>query len=184
MTENELHQLVLACRKMDAPSQKKIYRHFYNYGMTVCSRYASTTEEAREILNDGFVKVFTKIDKYSANRSFKAWINKILVNTSIDHYRKKKSEPKTIDLIHAQYVETSASAIEMLSAKDLLKMVQRLPPSYRIVFSLHAVEGFTHVEIAKKLGISEGTSKSNLAKARVKLKAMLHSSNEKRNYYG
>jgi len=183
MTEKDLQQLILACRKQDPASQQKIYRHFYNYGMTVCSRYAQNREEAKEILNDSFVKIFTKIDKYSAALSFKGWINKIFVNTAIDQYRKHRSKPQVVDLIHAQHVETAADAISQMSAKELLGLVQKLAPSYRMAFSLFVIEGYTHREIAAELGISEGTSKSNLAKARVKLKALMQSFNQiKRNY--
>lgn len=184
MTDTDLQQLIANCRKYDPVSQKKIYRHFYNYGMTICYRYAQNTEEAREILNDGFVKAFTKLDKYTQGSSFKGWLSRILVNTAIDSYRKKQSRPQTVDLIYAQHVETSASALDELTAKDVLNLVQQLAPSYRIAFNLHVVEGYTHPEIAKKLGISEGTSKSNLAKARVKLKAMLQLLDEKKSKYG
>ncbi len=184
MTDSELQQLILACRKHESASQKKLYRHFYNYGMTICSRYAQNREEASEILNDGFVKIFTKLDKYSDHLSFKAWLSTIMVNTAIDAYRKRLSKPMTVDLVHAQHLQTSATAIGDLSAKELLKMVQSLPPSYRMAFSLHAIEGFTHVEIGQKLGISVGTSKSNLAKARVKLQALIHSVTEKKSKYG
>ncbi len=184
MTKSELQLLILACRKNDLSSQKRIYRHFYNYGMTICFRYAQNSEEAREILNDGFVKAFTKLDKYSPNLSFKAWFNKILVNTAIDHYRKKQSRPQTVDLVYAQHIETPAGILEELSTQDILKMIQQLSPAYRMVFSLHAVEGFSHKEIANKLGISLGTSKSNLAKARIKLKAMMQLLEEKKSKYG
>jgi len=184
MTDSELQQLILACRKNNPASQKKLYRHFYSYGMTICSRYANNREEASEILNDGFVKVFTKIEKYSDHLSFKGWLAKIMVNTAIDAYRKKRSKPNTVDLVHAQHLQSAATVIEDMSAKELLKMVQSLPPSYQIAFSLHVVEGFTHVEISQKLGISVGTSKSNLAKARVKLQAMVQSVNEKKSKYG
>jgi len=184
MTDSELQQLILACRKNDPASQKKLYRHFYNYGMTICSRYAQNREEASEILNDGFVKIFTKMDKYSDHLSFKGWLSRVMVNTAIDAYRKKQSNPLTVDLVHAQHLQTSATALEDMSAKELLKMVQSLPPSYRMAFSLHAIEGFSHAEIGQKLGISIGTSKSNLAKARVKLQALIYSVNEKKSKYG
>ena len=184
MTKSELQQLILACRKNDLSSQKQIYRHFYNYGMTICFRYAQHSEEAREILNDGFVKALTKLDQYTPTLSFKAWLNKILVNTAIDHYRKKQSSPQTVDLIYAQHIETSAGILDELSTQDILKMVQQLSPAYRMVFSLYVVEGFKHKEIAQKLGISVGTSKSNLAKARIKLKAMMQLLDEKKSKYG
>ena len=184
MTQEELNDLIKACKKNHLKSQKELYRHFYSYGLTICMRYARDREEAREILNDGFLKVFSKINQYTEGLSFKAWVNRILVNTAIDHFRKYQNSPKTVDIIHAQHFETSATIVQDLNAKDLLKLVQKLPPSYRIVFSLYVVEGYKHHEIATKLGISEGTSKSNLAKAKAKLKAMMIRMNEKANRYG
>ena len=184
MTQEELAQLIEACKAKDPPSQKRLYQHFFNYGMTVCSRYASDREEAREILNDSFVKVFFGLDKYDPQRSFKGWINRIMVNTAIDYFRKRQSQPRVVDIVYAQHAETSAQAVSNLSAQELLAMVQKLSPAYRMVFSLHVIEGYKHEEIAKKLGITAGTSKSNLAKARVKLKAMISQQADKMNKYG
>ncbi len=184
MTKEALIALIKACKRNDSQSQKALYRHFYNYGMTICSRYARNREEAKEIMNDGFIKVFTKLDQYNLSHSFKAWLNRIMVNTSIDHYRKYQSQPRTVDLIHAQHIESSQNVLENLSSKDILNLVQLLSPSYRMVFNLYVVEGFKHHEIAEKLGISTGTSKSNLAKARLKLKLMIHTLEEKKSKYG
>lgn len=184
MTKEELNELIEACKQRHLYSQKKLYQHFYSYGMTVCMRYARDREEAKEIFNDGFLKVFAKLNQYTPSLSFKAWINRILVNTAIDHYRKYQNKPRTVDIVHAQHFEASSSVLEDLSAQDVLKLVQQLSPAYRVVFSLYVVEGYKHHEIAKKLGISEGTSKSNLAKAKAKLKAMLYKRNEKTNRYG
>ncbi len=184
MTSTTLQQLLESCKAGKRDSQKELYRYFYNYGMTVCSRYAHDREEAREILNDGFLKVFTNLNQYDSSRSFKAWFNRILVNTCIDYFRKNKSNPQVVDLIHAQHVEVSPTAIQQLSAAEISALVQKLSPSYRMVFNLYVVDGFKHKEIAEKLGISIGTSKSNLAKARVKLKAMIHSLEDKKSKYG
>ncbi len=152
--------------------------------MTICSRYASHREEAKEILNDAFFKVFTKLDKYQGDQSFKSWLNRILVNTAIDHYRKRRHDEQTIDLVHASHLRTEESPLEQLSAKELLALVQQLPPSYRMVFNLHVVEGYSHPEIAEKLGISKGTSKSNLSKARLKLQSLFLKMESKNNRYG
>ncbi len=184
MTKEALTELIKACKQNDPSSQKALYRHFYNYGMTICSRYAQNREEAKEIMNDGFVKIFTKLDQYNFSLSFKAWLNKIMVNTAIDHYRKYQSKPKTVDLIHAQHIETDHSILNNLSAKEIMALVQKLSPSYRMAFNLHVVEGYKHHEIAEKLGISSGTSKSNLAKARLKLKVMIQALNQKKTKYG
>lgn len=184
MNQEALTALIKACKKNDPKSQKALYRHFYNYGMTICSRYARDREEAKEIMNDGFVKIFTKLDQYSLAQSFKAWVSRIFVNTAIDHYRKYQSKPKTVDLIHAQHVEADNLILSHLSAGELLQLVQKLSPAYRVVFNLYVVEGFKHHEIAERLGISSGTSKSNLAKARLKLKTMIQLMENKKAKYG
>jgi RNA polymerase sigma-70 factor (ECF subfamily) len=146
--------------------------------MTVCLRYAAHREEAKEILNDAFVKVFTKLNLYDPNLSFKAWLNKILVNTAIDYFRKNQSNPQIMDLVHAQHYEVAADALQNLSIQEVFQMVNRLSPAYRMVFNLYVVEGFKHHEIAEKLGISTGASKSNLSKAKMRLKAMITQANE------
>lgn len=174
MTKEQIANLINACKANDRESQRQLYKHFYNYGMTVCMRYADSREEAKEILNDAFVKVFLKIDKYSSSLSFKGWLNKILVNTAIDHYRKFQNKPQTVDIVHARHYEVEATALQNLSVEEIFEMIKQLPPSYRMVFNLHAVEGYNHPEIAEKLGISVGASKSNLAKARMRLKAMIN----------
>jgi len=184
MTKEALIELIKACKRKDPQSQKALYRHFYNYGMTISSRYARDREEAKEIMNDGFVKVFTKLDQYDLSLSFKAWVNRIIVNTAIDHYRKHQSMPRTVDLIHAKHIETGHNVLENISARDILALVQKLPPAYRIAFNLHVVEGYKHEEIAEKLGITSGTSKSNLAKARLKLKSMIKALEDKKTKYG
>ncbi|MCR9288017.1 MAG: RNA polymerase sigma factor [Bacteroidetes bacterium] len=184
MTKDQIVTLINACRKNDRESQQALYRHFYNYGMTICMRYAGTREEAKEILNDGFVKVFLKIDRYSPNLSFKGWLNKILVNTAIDHFRKFQNEPQTVDLIHAQHYEVESEALLNLSVEAIFDLINKLPPAYRMAFNLYAVEGYKHSEIAEKLGISVGTSKSNLAKAKMKLKSMITKADDWRNVSG
>ena len=173
MTEENLKNIIQACRKNDRQSQKQLYKHFFNYGMTICMRYAMNREEAKEILNDSFIKVFSKLDKYDNQLSFKAWMNRIIVNTSIDSYRKRKTQPQTIDIVYAQHHKCESDVVAKLSAKEIMALVQKLPNSYRMVFILHVVEGYKHPEIAEKLNIAVGTSKSNLAKARVKLMAMI-----------
>lgn len=184
MSEKDLLKIIESCRRQDPASQKRLYQHFYNYGMTVCARYAQNREEAKEIFNDGFYKIFTKIHQYNPEYSFKGWLSRIMVNTAIDHYRKNQTKPQLVDIVHAQHYETQSIAVDNISKKEILQLVQTLAPSYRMVFILHAVEGYKHPEIAERLGITIGTSKSNLAKARTKLKAMLISLEKKSNKYG
>lgn len=101
-------------------------------------------------------------------------MNKILVNTAIDHYRKFQNQPQTVDIVHAQHYEIEAEALQNLTVEEIFEMVKQLPPAYRVAFNLYVVEGYKHPEIAEKLGISVGASKSNLAKARMRLKAMIN----------
>jgi RNA polymerase sigma factor (sigma-70 family) len=173
MSDKELALLIEGCRNGERHSQNKLYLHFYNYAMTVCYRYASTIEEAKEILNDAFFKIFTKMDRYNPDYAFKGWLHRVVVNTAIDKYRSRQNTPITEEISYAQGVEIETEVVENLTREEIFKMVQHLPPSYRTVFNLYVVEGYTHAEIADTLGISEGASKSNLAKARMKLKKML-----------
>ena len=142
--------------------------------MSVCMRYAKTDEEACEILNDSFLKFFKGIQKSRPTISLRAWLRKLVVNTAIDHFRSNKKHYHGVDLEVIQVHEESAeNAIDVLSAEDLMKLITKLPPSYKLVFNLYVIEGYTHPEISKKVGISVGTSKSNLAKARKKLQRMI-----------
>ena len=146
---------------------------FYNYAMSICLRYSKDREEAVEIVNDGFVKMFTKLDRYKDNTSFKAWLRRILINASIDYYRKNEKHYHNVDISYAKYEYITEDALSKISEKEIIELIQELPPSYRVVFNLFVIEGFNHREIASKLGISVGTSKSNLAIARSKLKRRL-----------
>ena len=173
MTEQELVLTIENCRKKDPRAQRALYLHFYNYAMTICYRYTQNKEEAEEVLNDSFFKIFNNLEKYEAQGAFKYWLKRIVVNTCIDHFRKHKHAPMVIELTPLDHPNVDASVVGSLQATELLKLVQQLPNSYRMAFNLHAVEGYTHPEIANMLGISEGSSKSNLAKARQRLQSLI-----------
>lgn len=173
MTEKELSKHIEGCRIGDRASQHRVYGHFYNYVLTVCSRYSSDTEEAKEVMNDAFYKIFTKIDHYNPEYSFKGWLHRVVVNTAIDKYRSRQNRQRTEDISNAQSVEIETEVVEKLTRDEIFKMVQYLPPAYRTVFNLFVVDGYSHAEIGQMLGITEGASKSNLSKARMKLKMML-----------
>lgn len=183
--DQQLIALIQACQRGKATSQRELYQQFYSYGMKVCVRYAQHEEEAREMVNDAFVKVFQKIGThYDLQYSFKAWFNKVLVRTAVDYYRRRQHDPPVVDIatLHISY---ETNTMDQLSAQDILQLVQTLPPAYRMVFGLFAVEGYKHHEIATMLGITEGTSKSNLAKARKHLQAKIHHLyQEKKSNYG
>jgi len=173
MGEEELHQLIGGCIRKDRGSQKMLYKAFYGFSMGICLRYANNREEAAEVMNQGFFKVFTRIDTYDISRPFKAWLGKIMTNVSIDYYRANLKMAYADDLDKAENMTDGELPDRKLNYEDLLAMVQRLPNAYRTVFNLYAIEGYTHEEIGEMLEISSGTSKSNLHKARQKLKQMI-----------
>jgi RNA polymerase sigma-70 factor (ECF subfamily) len=163
-------------------SQKRLYEHFYGYAMSIALRYAHDREDAREILNDSFFKVFKFLERYDKERPFKAWLRRIVVNAAIDHQRRHKVEFSMVDIDEVQIEDDSVAPV-IPSEIDVLPILQRLSPQYRTVFNLYVFEGYKHDEIAEKLGISVGTSRSNLLRAKAKLKSWLtdYSSNAKAN---
>lgn len=174
MKSHLLPQIIEGCRRHERAFQKELYHLFYQYTLVVALRYVSSMEDAREIVNDVFLKIFSQIDHYHPELPFKPWLNRITVFTAIDYYRKNiKQHPHTEELETAVDLGASANIIAQISSEELHGLVQQLPHSYRTVINLYAVDGLTHNEIAALLGISVGTSKSNLFKARAKLKNLL-----------
>ena len=173
MGEEELHKLIRGCIKQDRKCQKMLYKAFYGFSMGICLRYAGNRDEAAEVMNQGFFKVFTHIDSYDITRPFKAWLGKIMMNVSIDFYRANLKMAYTEDLEKAEHVSDGELVDRNLHYNDLIAMVQQLPQAYRTVFNLFAIEGYSHEEIGLMLNINAGTSKSNLHKARHKLKQMI-----------
>ncbi|WP_259068655.1 RNA polymerase sigma factor [Mucilaginibacter sp. X4EP1] len=173
MGEEELHQLIRGCIKQDRKCQKMLYKAFYGFAMGICLRYANDRDEAAEVMNQGFFKVFTHIGSFDTTRPFKAWLGKIMMNVSIDFYRANLKMAYNEDLEAAEHISDGEMADRNLSYNDLLAMVQQLPQAYRTVFNLFAIEGYSHEEIGEMLNINAGTSKSNLHKARQKLKQMI-----------
>ncbi len=165
--------LIQGCQNGDRESQRLLYKHYYVYCMSICIRYAQSEEEAKEILNDGFMKVFSKIDQYDPAKTFKGWIRRIMINTAIDHFRSNKKHYYHEDIEEGYDEVLDSNVVDNMSYEEILSLVQKLTPVYRAVFSLYVIDGFGHEDIAKKLGISVGTSKSNLSKARANLKKML-----------
>lgn len=173
-----LELLIEGCKQSNRASQLRLYEHFYSYGMGVCLRFCKSRDEALEIVNDGFLKAFTKIEQFDVEQAFKPWLRRIFINASIDYYRKYHKLQDTLEVAFIKEKEGSTynEALDNLAYEDLLLILQKLSPAYRLVFNLYVVESFTHQEIAEKLNISVGTSKSNLAKARKKIKSMLGAS--------
>lgn len=169
-----LEEIIKGCRKRHRNSQKALYEMFYAYGMSITLRYADTREQGAAILNDAFMKVFENIKKYDERRSFKPWLRKIIINTAIDHYHKEQKQPDVMDLESSEHaMAEDETVISGISYQEIIEMMQQLSPAYRAVFNLYVIEGFNHEEIAGMLGISVGTSKSNLAKAKRNLRVIL-----------
>ncbi len=139
-------------------------------------RYSGNKQEVEEMLNDGFLKVFNHLHKFDQTKPFKAWLRRIMINTAIDYYRKNQKSEHHVDIDDIDIISPDEDIISKISANEVLKLVQRLPPSYRMVFTLYVVDGYNHREIADMLGIKEGTSKSNLQDARKKLQMMIKTS--------
>lgn len=168
-----MQEIINGCIQKDRSSQYLLYKEFYAYGMGICRRYALNEFDAGDVLNDGFLKVFTHIDKYEASKPFKTWFARIITNTAIDRYRLNLKFSNHDDLSNHEYIGQEAAIHADLAYKDLLQLIQSLSPACRVVFNLYAIDGYSHEEIAEKLNISVGTSKSNLFKARQKLQERL-----------
>lgn len=171
--ENNEKGLIQACVRRERWAQKVLYEEYYSRMMGVCLRYATDEEEALDILHEGFIKVFRHVGKYKPGTSLSAWIRRIMVNTAIDYYR-KNSRRRTEDMDEAYDISTNdPDAISRCTEQEILEAIQELTPSYRAVFNLYVIEGYAHKEIADLLDITESTSRSNLVKARLKLKEIL-----------
>lgn len=158
----------------DSKSQKAIYDFLSGKMYAVCLRYMGDREQAEDILQDGFVTLFSKLDSYSGAGSFEGWARKIFVNTALMSLRKRDLLKNTEDVSEARGIEHNApSAIENIGYRDLMKMISELPPGFRTVFNMYVIEGYSHKEIAQELGVSETTSRSQLQRARVLLQSKI-----------
>lgn len=147
---------------------------YYAYGMSITLRYADSREEAVTILNDAFMKLFSNIAQYDPERPFKPWLRRIIINTAINYYHKHKRNLQREELENVESeIARDETIISKISYQEIIDLIQQLSPAYRTVFNLHVIEGFQHKEIAEMLGIAEGTSKSNLSKAKKNLQAIL-----------
>lgn len=176
MTEQELRIIIAGCRAKDLKSQRKLFAEMYDFGMSIASRYSTNRMETEEIANDGFYKMLKNIDKYQDKIPFTLWLRRIIINCGIDYYRKYNKLKSTQEYQTSSNLKTVFNQGEQrLDAVYLSNLIQCLSPQYRIVFILYVIEEYTHAEISEKLKISIGTCKSNLSKARTKLKGMIQS---------
>jgi len=167
-------QLVAGCLKGEPIAQRELYKSYSRKMMSICMRYANGREQAQDILQDGFVKVFQKMDHYRGDGPLGGWIARTMVNTALDHIRRNKPYDHSLDLTEAEHLHAEdAQVMSTMSTEELMEMIQALPPGYRAVFNLFAIEGYAHKEISEQMGISENTSKSQFMKARAYLRKQL-----------
>ena len=171
--EDNIRPILEGCLRGNRVSQKLLYQEYYNYGMSISLRYAGNREEASEILNDAFMKIFRNLKKFDLSKPFRPWLRKIMVNTAINHYHKKQREIRVEDMEKAKNEWDGEKILSGISYQEVIGLLQKLPPAYRTVFNLHVIEGYSHDEIARMLNIATGTSKSNLFKAKEQLKLIL-----------
>lgn len=172
-SSSALPELLAGCLHNQRRSQELLYKQFYGYAMSICMRYTNSRDEAQDVLNDGFLKVFTRLDQYDTTQPFKGWLRRIMINTALDQYRASVRH-QHVDLSEASYASTEIADVHsQLAHEELIELIQQLSPAYRLVFNLYVIDGYNHEEIATRLLISVGSSKSNLARARENLRAMI-----------
>jgi RNA polymerase sigma-70 factor (ECF subfamily) len=191
LRENEeLIQVINGCIQAKRESQKIFYKKFYGFSMAICMRYCATKDDASEVVNDGFIKIFRNLSLFiprhhQLEASLMGWMKSIIIHTAIDHFRKQNRKHFSSDFTEIETSESesdnSESSIDRMSYKEILAVVERLTPMYRTVFNLYVIDGYKHEDIAKTLNISIGTSKSNLSKARLNIQKMLKEAQH--NYY-
>lgn len=167
------YTLIKGCKKGKKGYEEMLYKHFYGYAFTISRLNTYSRDEAVDIMNDSFIKVFSTINRFDLDRSFKAWIRKIIINTAIDNYRKNKKYVSILDVDEFDPPEVSERIISDLTAEEILKLLDQLPEAHRIVFSLYEIQGFSHKEIAEKLDIKTSSSRTFLTRAKRKLKILL-----------
>lgn len=177
--KKELERIVKGCIRKDSKCQEELFRMLYGKMLSVCMRYSRDEDTAQEVLQVSFIKVFDKLGKYDFNGSFEGWVRRIVTNTAIDHIRKSNRDPFSssedylyVDEEEMVFEEEEGQEVE-LKAAQAMKALQMLSPAYQSVFNLYVIENYSHKEVAEILGISEGTSKSNLAKAKKRLQEIL-----------
>ncbi len=173
MKQFDSQDLIIKAGDGHADAQRQLFANYFPYVMSITLRYMSSREEAEEMLNDSFLKIFGGLPSYDADFPFKGWIRRITINTCIDRLRQTRKRPSLVELGPNTELSTEAEPFEIDENIQILPMLQALPARYRAVFNLYVFEEYKHKEIAKLLGISEGTSKSNYARAKSILKKSL-----------
>ncbi|ASU35546.1 RNA polymerase sigma factor [Mucilaginibacter xinganensis] len=168
-------EIISKCKTGSLKYQELLYKQFYGYAMGIALRYSINRDDALEVVNDAFIKVFNSIKSYNADRPFKAWLRTIIVNTAIDRRRKELKFQLHVEIDNAMPVSNGGNTIENLNAKDILKLMQQLPAVQLTIFNLYEIDGYKHDEIAKILAIPESSSRVYLSRAKEKLRNILRS---------
>ncbi len=172
------YTLVSECVKCNPRAQRALFERFAPKMLTVCLRYSKDQEQAEDILQDGFVKVFSKITAFKMEGSLEGWIRRIMVNTALDQIRKDLKSLGDVSTDDVAYkLDSNDFIAENLMAEDLMKMIQSMPEGYKVVFNMFAIEGYSHAEIAEQLGVTESTSKSQYSRARAYLRERIEAIN-------
>lgn len=174
----KLEILLKGCRKGKPKSQEALYRRFASAMYGICLQYASGEEDAQDIMQEGFIKVFKKLDQVNNPAAFPGWIRRVMINTALEKYRSHVILQRVEDVKEDIRGEAEDEIFSNLTSRELVELIQTLSPKYRLVFNLYAIEGYSHKEISEELGISIGTSKSNLSRARAVLQEKI------KNIYG
>ena len=174
LEELDIKALIQKCIMDDRAAQKQLYMRFYSFGLGICMRYVPDKNQAISCYNDGMLKVFNNLEKFDLSRDFKPWFKTILVNTILNYLRKENKTRNSVDLGYAINLGSNENTTSGLRYNDLLKIVQKLSTNYRTVFNMYVIDGYNHQEIAMKLNIKVSTSRSNLTRAKVKLRELLH----------
>jgi len=165
--------LIQGCISGDRRMQELLYNRFSSKMYAVCLRYSGNADDAQDILQDGFVKIYKNLSRFRSEGSFEGWIRRIFVNTAIEHLRRKKYLRPIEEKEENTIPNKSVTVLDSLGEKDIMNLISQLSPGYRTVFNMYVVEGYTHKEVGDILGISEGTSKSQLARARMILQDLV-----------
>lgn len=165
--------LIRGCMDGNRRMQEQLYKQFAPKMYSVCLRYCNNADDARDVLQEGFVKIFRNLVNFRGEGSFEGWMRRIFVNTAIEHYRRKTNLISITEAVETTYQDDDWTVFDRLGEKDILEMIRELSPGYRTVFNMYVVEGYPHKDIGAVLGISEGTSKSQLARAKIILKKMI-----------
>lgn len=177
METSQLQKVLRGCQRKDRIAQRELYLAFYRYGLSICLRYVTDLETAQELVNDSFLKVFANMSKYKPEYPFAPWFSRIVANTAINHVRAHIHDITTESIESGTEIAVEERLFEQLNSEEIVALIQKLTPAYRLVFNLYAIEGYGHKEIAELLGIAVGTSMSNLAKARKKMQEMVEQMN-------